>query len=124
MADFVANLDRINTLAESSPGFVWRLQTAAGDATGIRVFGGDILVNMSVWVDVESLHNYTYRTAHTEIMRQRKAWFQRMDEAYSVLWWVPCGHLPTLDEAKQRLEQLNSDGPTARAFTFKKVFSV
>ena len=56
MADFVANLDRINALAESSPGFVWRLQTEEGDATALRPLGDDTLVNVSVWKDVELLN--------------------------------------------------------------------
>ena len=86
MADFVANLDRINALAESSPGFVWRLQTAEGDATALRPLGADTLVNVSVWRDVDSLNKYVYSSAHVEIMRRRKEWFERMREAYVVLW--------------------------------------
>lgn len=124
MSDFVANLERINALAEESPGFIWRLQTEEGDATNIRTFGSDILVNMSVWKDVGSLHNYVYRTAHTEIMSRRKEWFDRMEEAYSVLWWIPNGNYPTPDEAKERLENLQVNGPTNQAFTFKKAFPV
>ncbi len=122
MSDFVANLDRINALAESSPGFVWRLQAEDGDATSIKFFGPDILVNMSVWTDVELLHNYIYRTAHTKIMSRRKEWFQRIDDAYTVLWWIPKGSIPTLDEAKEKLLRLKNYGPTAEAFTFKKAF--
>src|SRR5271156_573356 len=82
MADFAANLDRINALADDSPGFVWRLQTEAGDATAIRPFeDANMLVNMSVWRDVESLNQYVYRSAHVDIMRRRKEWFERMREA-------------------------------------------
>ena len=75
MADFVANLERINALAESSPGFVWRLQTDEGDATALRPLGEDTLVNLSVWKDVASLNKYVYQSAHVEIMRRRKEWF-------------------------------------------------
>ncbi len=72
MADFVANLERINGLADASPGFVWRLKDDTGDAaTAIRPLGEDILVNMSVWESVESLHQFAFRTAHAEIMRRR-----------------------------------------------------
>ena len=85
MADFVANLDRINALAEASPGFVWRLQTEEGDATSVRPLGEDILINISVWKDVESLNTYVYESAHVEIMRRRKEWFERMRDAYVVL---------------------------------------
>lgn len=122
MADFMNNLDRINALAESSPGFIWRLQTDEGDATGIDYFGPDILVNMSVWRDSKSLHDYVYRTSHAQIMSRRKEWFERFEEAYTVLWWIPAGDLPTLDEANEKLELLRANGPTAAAFTFKLEF--
>lgn len=122
MADFVANLDRINALAEDSPGFVWRLQTEEGDATALRPMGDDVLVNMSVWRDVESLNKYVYGSAHVEIMRRRKEWFQRLKDAYVVLWWVPKGHRPTVQEAVARLERLREAGPTEAAFTFRRAF--
>lgn len=122
MADFVANLDRVNALAEGSPGFVWRLQTAEGDATALRPLGDSTLVNMSVWRDIESLNNFVYRSAHSEIMRRRREWFDRMREAYLVLWWVPAGHRPTVTEAIGRLEVLRAKGPTAEAFTFGNAF--
>ena len=122
MADFVAALDRINALANAAPGFVWRLQTDDGDATALRPFGDDMLVNLSVWRDVESLHAYVYRSQHAEVMRRRKEWFHHMAEAYTVLWWVPAGHRPDAAEAKARLDRLRADGPTAEAFTFKRAW--
>lgn len=122
MADFVANLDRINALAESSPGFVWRLQTDEGDATALRPLGDDTIVNMSVWRDVAALHDYVYRSAHIEIMRRRKEWFERMTQAYTVLWWVRRGHRPSVIEAIERLNLLREHGPSAAAFTFRHAF--
>lgn len=122
MADFVANLERINALADAAPGFVWRLQTEAGDATAMRPLGDSTLVNMSVWSDVASLHEFVYGSAHAEIMRRRREWFERMREAYVVLWWVPQGHRPAVPEAIARLERLRSQGPTAEAFTFREAF--
>lgn len=122
LADFVANLDRINALAEQSPGFVWRLQTEEGDATALRPLGDDTIVNMSVWRDVASLNDYVYRTVHVEIMRRRKEWFERMKDAYVVLWWVRRGHRPTVDEAIAKLELLRRSGPTEAAFTFRHAF--
>jgi hypothetical protein len=122
MADFVANLDRINALAESSPGFVWRLKTDDGNATALRPLGEDTLVNISVWKDVEALNKYVYQSAHVEIMRRRKEWFERMREAYVVLWWVPKGHRPTESEAIARLDLLRANGPTQDAFTFRHAF--
>lgn len=122
MADFVGNLDRINALAEQSPGYVWRLQTEDGDATAVRPLGDDTLVNLSVWRDVAALQDYVYRSAHVEIMRRRNEWFDRLQEAFVVLWWVPAGHRPTVDEAVARLQLLRADGPTPRAFGFKSPF--
>jgi hypothetical protein len=122
MADFVANLERINALAESSPGFVWRLKTEEGDATALRPLGDQTLVNMSVWKDVASLNQYVYKSAHVEIMRRRKEWFDRMREASIVLWWVPQGHRPSVAQAIERLELLRASGPSADAFTFRHAF--
>ena len=122
MADFVANLDRINALAESSPGFVWRLKSDDGNATAFRPLGEETLVNVSVWKDVASLNKYVYQSAHVEIMRRRKEWFERMREAWVVLWWVPKGHRPAIAEAIAKLELLRAKGPTTEAFTFKRAF--
>ena len=122
MADFVANLDRINALAESSPGFVWRLKTEDGNATALRPLGEDTLVNVSVWKDVNSLNRYVYQSAHVEIMRRRKEWFERTREAYVVLWWVRKGHRPTVPEAIAKLDLLRAKGPTEDAFTFRRAF--
>jgi hypothetical protein len=124
MAGFVNRLVEINELAERSPGFVWRLQTDEGDATYFRPYEDDrILINMSVWESVESLREYVYRTAHAELLRQRQEWFEQFSASYLALWWVPAGHLPGIDEAKERLAHLDEHGPTSFAFTFKKVFA-
>lgn len=122
MADFVANLDRINELAEQSPGFVWRLKGEGNDATSLRPLGENVIVNMSVWEGIESLNAYVYRSAHTEIMRRRREWFERMREMHMALWWVRQGHRPTVDEAIGRLEHLRQHGPTGFAFTFRTAF--
>src|SRR5687767_969039 len=120
MADFANNLDRINALAERSPGFVWRLQGDAGNATDIRPFEQEnMLVNMSVWRDLDALRAYVYDSAHVEIMRRRREWFEKMGEAYLVLWWVPRGHRPSVEEAVARLELLRAKGPTQDAFAFR-----
>ena len=121
--DFVANIERINILAEQAPGFCWRYITPAGDTSEAEIFGADTIVNVSVWEDIPSLHNYVYRSAHVDIMKRRKEWFNHTQDAYSVLWWVPENHQPPLQEAKQRLTMLQALGPSADAFTFKKAFS-
>ena len=123
MAQFAASLDRINALAERSPGFIWRLQTEAGNATALRPTEDEnLLVNMSVWRDTESLIGFVYRSAHAEVMRRRREWFERMSEAYLVLWWVPRGHRPPLSEALARLDALRRHGPHAQAFGFRQAF--
>jgi len=123
MRDFMDNLDRINSLAERTPGFVWRLVGASGNATDIRP-GDDptLMVNMSVWTSVEALFDFAYRSDHTGIMVRRREWFERPKGAYQVLWWIPAGHLPTLEEGLERLRRLEADGPSAHAFTFKARF--
>lgn len=123
MADFVARLEEVNALADLSPGFVWRLQGSEGDATYLRPYDDDrMLFNLSVWETFEHLHQYVYRTVHAEVMKQRHSWFERMTDAYVALWWVPIGHVPSVEEAKQRLDELRRSGPTAFAFTFKQSF--
>jgi hypothetical protein len=123
LAGFVAALEPVNRMADEAPGFVWRLQTEAGDATAIRAFEDDmLLLNMSVWESIEALAEFTYRTPHRDVMRRRREWFDRLADAYLVLWWVPAGTLPTVVEARARLEVLRRDGPTPEAFTFRSPF--
>ena len=123
IADFVNDLDRVNQLGDRSPGFVWRHQTEDGNSTSIRVRGDPlILINFSVWEDVESLFEYTYRSGHSEVYRRRREWFEAPSEAHLVLWWVRVGHEPTVEEAEERLDYLRAHGPTAEAFTFKQRF--
>ncbi|WP_339413561.1 DUF3291 domain-containing protein [Pseudomonas sp. EA_35y_Pfl2_R5] len=123
MADFVANLERINALAESSPGYIWRLQDEAGDATAFRPFGDDVLVNLSVWRDVQALSDYVYKSAHTEMLKRRQEWFSKVSEAHMVLWWVPAGHRPSVQEAAERLALLREQGASAQAFSFRQAFT-
>ena len=123
MAEFVARLAEINALADGSSGFVWRLQTAEGNATYLRPYDDDrILFNLSVWETVEDLRNYVYRSAHAEVLRRRADWFEKFGRPAVALWWIPAGHLPSIDEAKKRLAHLQQRGPTAFAFTFRALF--
>jgi hypothetical protein len=123
LAEFVASLEPINALAERAPGFVWRLQTEDGDATAIRAFDDDmILVNMSVWDSIEALASFTYSGDHRAVMRRRREWFDRMTEAYLVLWWIPGGTHPSVADARVRLELLRASGPSPDAFTFRSRF--
>ena len=122
MVSFVARLEEINKLADASPGFVWRLQTEAGNATYLRPYDDDrILFNMSVWETIEALKDYVYRTAHAELLRDRRNWFEHFSGSQLALWWVPAGHVPSVDEAKKRLAYLEEHGPSQFAFTFKSI---
>jgi hypothetical protein len=123
LAGFVAQLEPLNALADGHQGFVWRLQTEDGDATAIRPYDDErIMVNLSVWESLAALRDFVYATRHLEVMRHRREWFQRMADPYLALWWVPAGTVPTVAEARDRLELLARRGPTTGAFTFRVPF--
>lgn len=122
--EFVDNLELVNGIAESSEGFVWRLKDESGDATNIQAFDDpNMIVNMSVWNSVDSLKNFMFRTHHRDFMRRKGDWFHRLPEDTYVLWWIEEDHIPTLEEAIERLEHLREIGDTPYAFTFKTNFT-
>jgi Domain of unknown function (DUF3291) len=123
LAPFVAGLDPVNADADQARGFVWRLVDDTGNATDVRPWGEDMIVNMSVWTDVESLRAYVFGAAHLEVLRQRRSFFVPAERPHLVLWWVPEGHRPTMLEAHERLERLELDGPSPYAFTLRHVFA-
>lgn len=123
IADFRDGIDAINRLAEESPGFVWRRQTDEGDSTSVRVRDDErILINFSVWESAEALFEYAFHSGHTDYYRRRREWFTHEDEPYAVLWWVPAGHEPTVEEGEAKLAELKANGPGPGAFTFKRRF--
>lgn len=123
IADFVAQLDPINALAERSAGFVWRLKSDAGNATDIA-YNDDpfVIVNMSVWESIEALKDFTYRGDHRGVFRDRAKWFEKMTAPQYCLWWVSAGHIPTVAEGRERLEHYHQYGSTPYAFWFQKWF--
>lgn len=122
LADFVAQLDKINAIAEKSKGFVWRLKGENENATALRVFEDEMMIiNMSVWESIEDLKDFTYKTAHSGVMKDRFKWFEKPQEAHLALWWIPAGHIPTPQEARERLASINKNDSTSFAFTFKNV---
>ncbi|TCO64328.1 DUF3291 domain-containing protein [Actinocrispum wychmicini] len=124
LADFVGALDRVNAVADTAEGFVWRMQTEDGNATAVQIFDDSwLIVNMSVWTSVETLNSYVYDTAHRSIMRRRREWFEKPVEAMTALWWVRAGHRPTVAEAEERLTYLRGHGPTPYAFTLRHTFN-
>jgi hypothetical protein len=125
LADFVAELEPVNALADSAPGFVWRLQDESGDATSIQAFDDErLIINMSVWESIENLWRFVYDSRHLEVMRRRREWMVKLAETHMALWWVPAGHLPGTDEARERIDHLRGHGPTPHAFSFKQRYPV
>jgi len=135
LADFVAQLDAINALAEASPGFIWRYISDTRDEAQREFDDPRVLFNMSLWDSPQSLHAFTYRSNHAQVFAARRKWFDEWkDRARAVrelgegtpgvaLWWVPAGHIPTPSEAKARLRLLGLKGPHPAAFTFKQAFT-
>ena len=125
MSEFVANLDRINALAEDSDGFIWRFKDETNNATNMKFFEDDLMIlNMSVWENVDALYQFTYQSMHAEILKRRKEWFERMTDIFMALWYVPAGIIPTPADALERLEHLKKFGNSPYSFSFKKRFTV
>ncbi|MEV6735516.1 DUF3291 domain-containing protein [Streptomyces sp. NPDC051104] len=123
LKDFVAALDPVNAAADGSDGFVWRLQSDSGNATDIPVLGDEwLIINMSTWRDANALTAFMYQGQHREMLARRREWFERLEEAFTALWWVPAGHRPTVAEAEERLLHLRAHGPTEYAFTLRTSF--
>ncbi|HEY1471141.1 MAG TPA: DUF3291 domain-containing protein [Candidatus Acidoferrum sp.] len=123
IAGFVAQLDPVNALADAAPGFVWRLQTASGNATELT-YSDDpfVIVNMSVWTSVEALRAYVYTSRHIDAFRDRAKWFEKMDKPNYCLWWIPAGHIPSVSQGRERLEHYEQRGPTPYSFWFSKLY--
>ncbi len=126
MAEFVAALGPINAIAESSPGFVWRLKDDSGASSSYLEVPGraDPLwaPNMSVWEDFDSLKHFMYKSGHASYLRRRAEWFQKPDRPINVLWWRPAGEIPTLVDAVRRLDHLTDHGPSEQGWSLTKTF--
>jgi hypothetical protein len=121
LAEFVANLEPVNALADAAPGFIWRLTDESGDATSIRAFDDErLIINMSVWESIEALWSFVYDGGHLAVMRRRREWMTKIAESHQALWWLPAGELPTVEAARDRLDHLRVHGLSAHAFTFKQ----
>lgn len=128
LVEYMARLDEMNRLADASAGFVWRYLTDSRDPSQREFEDPRVLFNMSVWESIDALHAYTYKSAHREVYAARKRWFN--DERAVVgghalaLWWIPAGEIPTVADAKERMQHVIDHGPTPHAFTFKQRFGV
>ncbi len=117
LAGFVSRLDEINLLAESSPGYVWRV--VPGEDPGYKPGYTDprMIVNLSVWESIESLKAFVYQSTHLELIQQKSDWFDAMNMAHLALWWVPAGTQPTEQDGIERLNYLRENGPSEYAFS-------
>jgi hypothetical protein len=123
MKEFVDNLDLVNTLAEKSEGFVWRLKDESSNATNLNPYNDEqIIVNVSVWENIETLEDYMYKTFHSEFLKRRKEWFLKFGKAHTAMWWIPAGQIPTLEEAVEKLDYLQQNGPSQLVFDLRNKF--
>ena len=121
MAEFVDNVLRVNRLAEQIDGFVWRLQDESGHAMGMQVYGdAALLPNLTVWENAQALERFVFQTVHGRFYKRREAWFAPLDLPL-VMWWVPAGHRPSMDEGVARLDHLKAHGPTDFAFGWESL---
>ncbi len=124
MKEFVDNLDRVNTLAENSEGFVWRLKDDNNNATSLNPYDDEqVIINISVWESVETLEQYVFKTFHSEFLKRRKEWFHKYGQVHTAMWWVEVGKYPTVGEAEKKLAVLQKNGATQEVFNFKDRFS-
>ena len=120
MLEFVENLDRVNAIAENSEGFVWRLKDENNNATAFNPYQDEqVIINISVWENIEMLEKFMYQTLHVEFLKRRKEWFQTFGKIYTALWWIPAGQFPTIREATEKLTYLQEHGPSLQVFDFK-----
>ena len=123
MIEFLENLDQVNMLAESSAGFVWRLKDNFNNATGINPYNDEqVIINVSVWDSIEALENFMYKTVHSNFLKRRKEWFHTFGKAYTAMWWIEKGEFPTIQEAVEKLEYLQKNGPSETVFDFRKKY--
>ncbi len=120
VAEFMENLDRVNGLGKRMPGFVWMMEGSGepGNGNTENSIGDDpqFVANLTVWQDAPSLERFVWGTIHKQFYERRQEWFEILGDQHFVMWWVPAGHRPTLEEALLRLEDLRENGPSERAF--------
>ena len=119
VAPFMRALDAVNGIGKRSAGFVWMME-GAGEAvgnTGAKI-GGDpqFVSNLTVWESALHLEQFVWNTVHSQFYTRRAEWFERMDRPHFVMWWVPIGHRPPLNEALDRLAFLTANSDTDHAF--------
>jgi len=118
MAEFIDNLAFVNDLAERSRDLCGAMRMTAGSAIETRPFASDprMAINLSVWTASRRSSGLFGRRCNKRFYGRRHEWFERMDERYFVMWWVPAEHRPTVQEAVERLRHLRQHGPSDHAF--------
>jgi hypothetical protein len=120
VADFMTALDQVNGLGKRMPGFVWMMEGSGEPGTGNTEnnIGDDpqFVANLTVWEDVKTLENFVWNTVHRQFYERRQEWFEVLGEMHFVMWWVPEGTEPTLEEAMARLQHLRDHGASDHAF--------
>lgn len=120
VAEFMANLDRVNGLGKRMPGFVWMMEGSGEPGRGNTEtsIGGDpqLVSNLTVWEDVASLERFVWGTIHKQFYERRAEWFELLGEMHFVMWWVAPGHRPSLEEGLARLDHLRAKGDSDHAF--------
>ena len=118
--EFMDNLDFINGLGKQMPGFVWMMEGLAEPRLSnpdIEIEGDPLMVpNLSVWTDIASLEKFVWGTVHKKFYERREEWFDVLSDMHFVMWWVPEGHEPTLDEALAKLKHRQDHGDSDEAF--------
>ncbi len=123
MQEFVENLERVNSIAEASEGFVWRLKDENNNATSMNPYDDEqVIINVSVWESFETLEHFMYQTIHSEFLKRRKEWFQNFGTAHTAMWWIPAGKFPTIKEAVDQLDYLQKNGASEKVFDFRNKF--
>ncbi|PVB63696.1 DUF3291 domain-containing protein [Labrenzia sp. 011] len=113
-----------NVLCDSLCCILSRLQHDGEEAGDYSVVVADdpmMIPNLSVWETVEDLENFVFRIVHKRIYARRAEWFGVMEQMNFLMWPVPAGHRPTLEEAWARLKHLNDHGSSDHAFGWNHV---
>ena len=120
VAEFMNALDRVNGMGKRMPGFVWMMEGSGAPGTGntdAKIEGDPQFVsNLTVWENVATLENFVWNTVHRAFYERRQEWFEVLGKMHFVMWWVPVGHKPTLDEALAKLALKQKNGDSDEAF--------
>ena len=127
VADFANNLDRVYDIARRAPGYIWHMENEDMEAAQLDVqgvLGGNprTASTLSVWQDVESFRHFVFQTVHKQFYDRKAEWYDASAQGTRlVMWWVPEGHIPTVNEAVERLAHLDAQGPSDHAFGWDHV---